>query len=387
MRPPRTFTDASLRSASRYRSSLSSTRSGTRAARRSSAAPNDAPKVRHSQRGTIVAGRASDGAAVSIAVRIVRVRGRARQGTCTSPSGVSAHVAPPAAAGSSARPRARARSRAGAGSNGARRHVAVRSARSTLQPPGAGARVLVHRRPPVAADRERRAGRAGVEQPPPGGHVERVAGDDRDALDPAARRGVPRRRFVGVADEAERRALTLQARRGVGGGDVLAHGVARAPVPALDAVAAGGGAARPQPVEVARGRERVGGGLERPARERPRRAEGVGPDGARAGRDVVVVAGDRDTAVRAHRRDDARRVGPRADEVAEAPELLGLRVHGRGEDRVERLAVGVDVAEDRDAHGYAAAAGRRSRRSAVGAGRGGAAPARRPARRRRGTRA
>ncbi len=191
IRPPRTFTDASLRSASRYRSSLSSTRSGTSAARRSSAAPNDAPKVRHSQRGTIVTGRASGGAAVSISVRIVRVRARARQGTCTSPAGgVCAHVAPPCRGGLV---REAEGVRALAGGRGVERRAPPRRGplgEVEVQPPGARARVLVHRRPPVAADRERRAGRAGVEQPPPGGHVERVAGDDRDAL--RRRRPAPR---------------------------------------------------------------------------------------------------------------------------------------------------------------------------------------------------
>ncbi len=46
------------------------------------------------------------------------------------------------------------------------------------------------------------------------------------------------------------------------------------------------------------------------------------------------------------------RVGLRAvaDEVAEAPELLDLRLFRGADDRLERMAVAVDVGGDRDPH-------------------------------------
>ena len=67
-----------------------------------------------------------------------------------------------------------------------------------------------------------------------------------------------------------------------------------------------------------------------------------------AERGEVVVAGDADRADPGQPLDDAVRVRPVADDVAEVPD--GVDRAGRGEDGVEGDEVGMDVREDGDAH-------------------------------------
>src|SRR4051812_13451102 len=119
-----------------------------------------------------------------------------------------------------------------------------------LEPPCAGPGVRRHRRPPVAADGERGADRARVEQPLAAGQVERLVDRDRHALGPRVGPRPPRGRLVRVADEADRRTLAVQALARVRRRDVLVDRVARAPVPALDAGAPGRRPPRAQPGEI-----------------------------------------------------------------------------------------------------------------------------------------
>ena len=60
--------------------------------------------------------------------------------------------------------------------------------------------------------------------------------------------------------------------------------------------------------------------------------------------DRAVLVGERDAGVR---------LGAVAHEVAEAPHLLGARVLGSGDHRLEGVAVAVDVSADGDLHGVA----------------------------------
>ena len=79
----------------------------------------------------------------------------------------------------------------------------------------------------------------------------------------------------------------------------------------------------------------------------------------------IVVPAERQRGALAH--EPAALVGlrPVADQVAEAPELVGLLALDLGEDRLEGVEVGVDVGDDCDAHGLVAegfsSPGRRSR--------------------------
>jgi hypothetical protein len=63
-----------------------------------------------------------------------------------------------------------------------------------------------------------------------------------------------------------------------------------------------------------------------------------------------VIAEQRHRAALARPPHDPLRVRAAPDHVSERPELLRARALRRAEDRVERLGVGVGVAEDRDEH-------------------------------------
>jgi hypothetical protein len=64
----------------------------------------------------------------------------------------------------------------------------------------------------------------------------------------------------------------------------------------------------------------------------------------------IVVAGEDDRAVRLGQRDARIGVGAVADEVAEAPQLLDLRVLRGGDHGLEGVLVPMYVRRDRDAH-------------------------------------
>ena len=64
----------------------------------------------------------------------------------------------------------------------------------------------------------------------------------------------------------------------------------------------------------------------------------------------VVVAGQADRRVAARQLDAGVGLGAVADEIAEAPHLLGAGELGVGEHRLEGVPVAVDVGEDRDLH-------------------------------------
>ena len=71
----------------------------------------------------------------------------------------------------------------------------------------------------------------------------------------------------------------------------------------------------------------------------------------------VVVAGEADRRVPPRQLDAGVGLGAVADEVAEAPQLLGVRRRDRLEHRLERVAVAVDVGDDRDLHVYSLSGG------------------------------
>ena len=101
--------------------------------------------------------------------------------------------------------------------------------------------------------------------------------------------------------------------------------------------------------QATRGRQPVARELDRPHRRRARLAEARGL--GRAGGAVVVVAHQRYGAALARARHHVLGVRTPADHVPERPQLLRAGRLGRGDHRVERLRVGVRVAEHRHEHG------------------------------------
>jgi len=65
---------------------------------------------------------------------------------------------------------------------------------------------------------------------------------------------------------------------------------------------------------------------------------------------VVVVARQRHGAARAGDAHRVRGIRPAPDHVPERPELVGAARLGRREHRVQRLGVGMGIAEHRHAH-------------------------------------
>ena len=63
-----------------------------------------------------------------------------------------------------------------------------------------------------------------------------------------------------------------------------------------------------------------------------------------------MVAGEANRGVAARQLDAGVGFGAVADEVAEAPHLVGAGALGVGEHRLEGVPVAVDVGEDRDLH-------------------------------------
>ena len=175
-------------------------------------------------------------------------------------------------------------------------------------------------RPTSPAARGRGARRARVQEPLAVRDVQRLVRADLDAPGAAAGRLEPRVGDVRMADDTERCALGGEAGRGVGGADELPDGVARAAVPALDAVAPRRRLARAQPRD-GLGREPLARQFDRAHSGGARFAEPVEVD--RSGRAVVVVPDERDGAAVAGQRDRALGVRAAADHVAERPQLRG----------------------------------------------------------------
>ena len=179
----------------------------------------------------------------------------------------------------------------------------------------------------------------------PSADVQLVAVAARLAGRDVALRAHERQRDVRVADERDALALDVEAQLGEQRAEhVLPDRVARARVVEADAGLLAGRRQRAQELEVRRADR-----LLRPARgERRARRELVEAD--LAGDAEVVVAGQADRRVPARQLDAGVRLGAVADEVAEAPHLVGARGFGVGEHRLEGVAVAVDVGEDRDLH-------------------------------------
>ena len=169
-----------------------------------------------------------------------------------------------------------------------------------------------------------------------------------------------RERDMAVADQHERRGRRLQAElRDVVAQDVLPDRVARAGVEELDAVAHGRRRQRLEPGALL-GAEHGA----RPARRDPGVAGEVG--------EVDRAEHRRGRGCRRARASPGRgraaalvRLRPVADDVAEAPDLVGRSRVDLGEHRLERVKVRVDVGDDCDAHGLVggrlSSRGRRSR--------------------------
>ena len=217
----------------------------------------------------------------------------------------------------------------------ARRHSAVQAVGVEHQP--GRARVAV----------ARLAGRAGVEQPLAGAEVEQVAGAPRRARRRLALGPVEGERDVRVADQRD----ALAARRRPG---TARRSGRRARTPRSGRAARRGRARRPRPRPTARApsrNSRVSGRItsrvhwaaSAAPREKSSSDEHL-DDGE------VVVAGEADRAVGLGQRDAGVGLGAVADEVAEAPQLLDLRLLRGGDHRLEGVPVAVDVGRDRDAH-------------------------------------
>src|SRR5439155_1605167 len=119
---------------------------------------------------------------------------------------------------------------------------------------------------------------AGVGQPVAGGDVQRHVRGHAHSPRGAAGSLLPGAGGMRVADQSQLGALDGQTRARVGGSDELPDRVARAGVPALDAVAARGRFPRAQPLDVCAG-EPPAGQLDRPERGRSWLCEPGGLDG------------------------------------------------------------------------------------------------------------
>ena len=148
-----------------------------------------------------------------------------------------------------------------------------------------------------------------------------------------------------VADQRDALGLAVEAQLGEQRAEhVLPDRIARAGVVEADRVLLAGRLQRGEELHV-----RVADRLARPAR----RDRGAGRElleADRAGHAHVVVAGEADRRVAARQLDAGVGLGAVADEVAEAPHLVGAGGLGVGEHRLEGVAVAVDVGEDRDLH-------------------------------------
>src|SRR3954454_25343674 len=154
---------------------------------------------------------------------------------------------------------------------------------------------------------------------------------------------------VRVADQADAVALGVEAQLGLQGAqDVLPDGVAGAGVEEPDLLLEVLGRQRAQRLEVA-----LADRLARPAR-RGGRTWGELLERERAGDGQVVVAGEQHVAAAERELDAQIRLRAVADEVAEAPDLVDPGGVDGVEDRLEGLAVAVDVRDHRDVHECAA---------------------------------
>ena len=171
------------------------------------------------------------------------------------------------------------------------------------------------------------------------------SGDAAPSSSVAAQRDL--QRDVAVADEHDRLLGQPERReRGLVRQHVLPHRVASAPVEEGDVVRCAGGSS---PFEI--GERPLAQHVARPRGRNARVAAELDQVDPAAHGEVVVTA----EAARCPRADElAALVRPRpvADDVAEAPELVGRVGVDRGEHALERVEVRMDVGDDGDAHGY-----------------------------------
>ena len=208
-------------------------------------------------------------------------------------------------------------------------------------------------RPRIAVARLADAAR--IEQPLAGGDVELGVGAPQLARHRAGLVAIERQRDVRVADQAHAMRLCIQAELGEQARQhVLPHRVTRARVIQADVELLRGWPQRRQILEVL-GFDDVS----RPARRMTRGGREI-VERQLSGDRQIVVAGEADGRVPAREGDAGVRVAAVANEVAEAPDRVGLTLGDLAEDRFERVPVAVDgrmIATFIDAQGMGILAG------------------------------